>query len=181
MRLKKSLYNRVLNKIQESEVPWTAVYMMCMKITVCLWLHVYMLQKGVAVMSMDGRYSARSQEGGAVMSMDGRYSARSQEGGAVMSMDGRAENCSCIFCTSHVHVGRISQRARMSVRSFLLCCKPIFYSVTGNAACAVQVKFFHHVGAMFFNGFQANRQVFCDIFISLPFGDKLHDFTFTRG
>ena len=40
-------------------------------------------------MSMEGRYSARSQEGGAVMSMEGRYSARSQEGGAVMSMDGR--------------------------------------------------------------------------------------------
>ncbi len=54
-------------------------------------------QEGGAVMSMDGRYSARSQEGGAVMSMDGRYSARSQEGGAVMSMDGRAENCSLHF------------------------------------------------------------------------------------
>ena len=48
-------------------------------------------------MSMEGRYSARSQEGGAVMSMEGRYSARSQEGGTVMSMDGRAENCSMHF------------------------------------------------------------------------------------
>jgi len=28
-----------------------------------------------------------------------------------MSMEGRAENCSCIFRTSHVHVGRIPQGA----------------------------------------------------------------------
>ena len=43
-------------------------------------------------------------------------SAKSQEGGAVMSMDGRAENCSCIFRTSHVHVGRMLQGARKAVR-----------------------------------------------------------------
>ena len=82
-------------------------------------------------MSMDGRYSARSQEGDAVMSMDGRYSARSQEGDAVMSMDGRAENCSsaiapalpyyrpsmdiCIFRTSTILGGRILQGARKAV------------------------------------------------------------------
>ena len=40
------------------------------------------------LMSMDGRYFAKSQEGGAIMSMDGRYFAKSQEGGAIMSKDG---------------------------------------------------------------------------------------------
>ncbi len=54
-----------------------------------------------ALMSMDGRYFARSQEGGAIMSMDGRYFARSQEGGAIMSMDGRyIENAGAIFLNS---------------------------------------------------------------------------------
>ena len=50
----------------------TAV-MMCIKTTACLWLHVYMLQEGVAIMSMEGRpysrYGAKSQEGGAKFSI----------------------------------------------------------------------------------------------------------------
>ena len=39
------------------------------------------------------------------MSMDGRYSAKSQEGGAVMSMDGRADNCSLHFPHSPLPCG----------------------------------------------------------------------------
>ncbi len=33
-----------------------------------------------------------------------------------MSRDGRAENCSCIFRTSHIHVGRMLQGAREAMR-----------------------------------------------------------------
>ena len=50
------------------------------------------------------------------MSMDGRYSAKSQEGGAVMSMDGRADICSCNISTSTIHGGRMSRRARKAAR-----------------------------------------------------------------
>ena len=45
-----------------------------------------MLQEGVAIMSMEGRYFAKSQDGGAIMSMEGRYFAKSQDGGAMFSI-----------------------------------------------------------------------------------------------
>ena len=41
------------------------------------------------------------------ISTDGVYTGNCQEQFQCISTDGVAENCSCIFRTSHVHVGRI--------------------------------------------------------------------------
>ena len=44
--------------------------------------------------------------------MDGKERRMSREGGVAMSRDGRTEICSCNFCTSTIHGGRMPQGAR---------------------------------------------------------------------
>ena len=45
---------------------------------------------------------------------------------------------------------------------------------------AAQIEFFHDVGAMSFDGVDAEIQEVGDIFIGFAFGDELEDFAFAR-
>jgi len=44
----------------------------------------------------------------------------------------------------------------------------------------VQIQFLENVGAMSFHRVHAQMEIIGDIFIALPFGDQLQDFTLPR-
>ena len=69
--------------------------------------------------SMDGVYTENRLERFWCISMDGVYT-ENRLAAILVHLHGRsyAENCSCIFCTSHVHVGRL----KTAPRQLLLHC-----------------------------------------------------------
>ena len=56
---------------------------------------------------MDGVYAENCLEQFQRISMDGVYAENCLEQFQRISMDGVVENCSCIFDTSYIHVGRM--------------------------------------------------------------------------
>jgi hypothetical protein len=59
--------------------------------------------------------------------------------------------------------------------------QPSFYGKSRQGRHIVEFELSHQIGTMFFNSFQTNAEVIGNLFVLVPLGDELQDFSLPLG